>query len=296
LLCIAAALLGTAGCDRPAKAGSTVPVGLSSGSVSSGGRQRSLLVYRPATLPNEAPLVVMLHGGFGSAEQAQRYYGWDAQADAGHFVVLYPDGLDRAWYTGGGCCGTPGRTGVDDVGFIQAAISWVRARVPIDARRIYATGISNGGMMAYRLACDTSTFAAIAPDSATLLGACPNPAPTSVLHIHGTADHNIPYNGGQGEGYAHIDGPSVPSLNAMWRGVDSCAAPDVRVAGVLTTSVAQCPRGRTVELITIAGAGHQWPGSPSRPVIQKVLGLDPPSTALDATATIWRFFAAHPAP
>jgi polyhydroxybutyrate depolymerase len=65
---------------------------------------------------------------------------------------------------------------------------------------------------------------------------------------------------------------------------------------VVTRSVAQCPDGREVELITIAGAGHQWPGAPSRPVIQRLLGLDTPSTALDATDVIWQFFVAHPKP
>ena len=155
----------------------------------------------------------------------------------------------------------------------------MRRDVAVDARRIYVTGISNGGMMAYRLACDSTLFAAIGPDSATQLGTCPHPAAVSVIHIHGSADHNIPYGGGQGDGYAHIDGPAVPALVASWRAVDSCAAPTAVTDGVVTTSTATCPGGRSVELVTIRGAGHQWPGSPSRPVIEKVLGLDPPSTA-----------------
>jgi len=109
--------------------------------------------------------------------------------------------------------------------------------------------------------CHTTIFAAIGPDSATELGGCPAPAPLSVIHIHGTADKNIPYQGGEGDGVAHIDGPSVPSLNARWRGIDHCAAPATKTAGAVTTSTAACPGGRTVELITIAGAGHQWPGA-----------------------------------
>jgi len=64
----------------------------------------------------------------------------------------------------------------------------------------------------------------------------------------------------------------------------------------VTTSTSTCPAGRAVQLITIAGAGHQWPGSSPRTVLERLVGLDPPSTALDATATLWRFFAAHPAP
>ena len=109
----------------------------------------------------------------------------------------------------------------------------------------------------------------------------------SVIHIHGTADKNIPYQGGEGDGPGHIDGPAVPALNAQWRGIDHCARP------VVTTATAACPGGRTVELITIAGAGHQWPGATPNPLAQRLLHTDPPSTALNATQVIWRFFAAH---
>ncbi|HKT01862.1 MAG TPA: PHB depolymerase family esterase [Rugosimonospora sp.] len=300
-------LLGLAltGCTGPRAGRGTTPtapaapaaVGASTQIIDVDGRQRSFILYRPAGLPAApVPLVVMLHGGFGSGSQAEGAYGWDAQADAGHFLVAYPDGVQRAWAVGGGCCGTPGRTGVDDVAFISRMVAAIGARVPVDPARVYATGISNGGMMAYRLACDTSLFAAIGPDSATLLGTCPHPAPVSVIHIHGTADQNIPYNGGQGSGVARIDGPPVPSVVAMWREVDQCPAPSTTTAAPVTTATAGCPHGRSVELITIAGAGHQWPGGVSKPELERLLKLDPPSTALNATATIWQFFAAHPKP
>ncbi len=272
---------------------SSVPVGSSTHDISVGGVTRTYIVYRPAVLPAASPLVVMLHGGFGTGSQAQKSYHWDAEADSGHFLVAYPDGLDRAWNAGGGCCGTPGRTGADDIGFITAMVSAISRAVPVNAGRVYATGISNGGIMAYDLACRTTTFAAIGPDSATQLGGCPNPAATSVIAIHGTADKNIPYDGGAGDGVAHIDGPAVPAVNASWRQADRCAPPAVSTAGTVTTSVATCPAGRAVELVTIAGAGHQWPGGVPSPIAQRLLGTDPPSTALDATQVIWTFFAAH---
>jgi polyhydroxybutyrate depolymerase len=256
---------------------------------------RSFGVYRPAGLTGAAPLVVMLHGGFGTGAQAEKSYGWDAQADAGHFVVAYPNGLDRAWDTGGGCCGVPGRTGVDDVAFVVAMVSAIERELPIDRQRVYATGISNGGIMSYTLACHTKIFAAIGPDSATELGSCPAPARVSVIHIHGTADKHIPYRGGLGEGPGHIDGPAVPVVNARWRRIDRCGAPVVATTGVVTTSVARCPGGRAVELITIAGAGHQWPGGRPSWLAQHLLHTDPPSKALNATRVIWNFFAAHPA-
>jgi polyhydroxybutyrate depolymerase len=295
LLALVGVLVLLAGCRPAARGGTTptIPMGSSNQTITVDGRERSFQVYRPASLPDRAPLVVMLHGGFGSASQAESYYGWDAKAEANHFVVAYPDGVNRAWAVGGGCCGTPGTTGVDDVAFVSAVVATLSRQLPIDADRVYATGISNGGLLAYRLACDTNLFAAIGPDSATLLGACPSPAPVSVLHIHGTADENIPYDGSQGSGVAKIHGMAVPDLVAMWQGVDGCPPPAVTTVETVTTSVATCPSGRSVELITIAGAGHQWPGSPSRPAVEKLLGLDPPSTALDATDVIWRFFADH---
>lgn len=274
--------------------GSTIAVGTSTERIVVNGVTRTFHVYRPTALSSPAPLVVMLHGGFGSGSQAQKTYRWDTEADAGRFLVAYPDGLNRAWNTGGGCCGQPAANNVDDVGFITEMIATIQREIPIDARRIYATGISNGGMMTYTLACRTDLFAAIGPDSATLLGPCPTPHPLSVIHIHGTDDRTIRYDGGPGQGAAHIDGPAIPAVNATWRRVDGCASPTSSTAGPVTTSVASCPGGRAVELITIRGAGHQWPGSVPHEAMQRLLHTDPPSTALDATATIWQFFAAHP--
>jgi polyhydroxybutyrate depolymerase len=271
----------------------TFPVGSSTHDISVGGVTRSYIVYRPATLPAAAPLVVMLHGGFGTASQAEKSYHWDAEANVGHFLVAYPNGLDRAWNAGGGCCAVPARTGVDDVGFITAMVSAIEHAVPVNANRVYATGISNGGIMAYDLACHTTVFAAIGPDSATELGGCPDSRPISVIAIHGTADKNIPYNGGEGDGFAHIDGPSIPSVNASWRRIDHCTPPTLTTVKTVATSVAHCPAGRVVELITITAAGHQWPGGVSNPLVQRILHTDPPSTALNATAVIWKFFSAH---
>lgn len=277
----------------------SLPVGSSTQHLVVDGRDRSFRVYRPAAVTDtrSVPLVVMLHGGYGNADDAESDYGWDGQADAAGFVVAYPDGIGHAWDVGGGCCGTPGRDHIDDVAFITRMVSAIGHEVAVDPARVYATGISNGGLMAYRLACDTDVFAAIGPDSATLMGACPTPAPLSVIHIHGLADDRIPFAGGRGTGFATVvDGLPVPSVIALWRSADGCATPTTSTAGVVTTSLATCRSGRAVELITIAGAGHQWPGGRSPGLVGRVIGLDPPSHALDATSTIWAFFAAHPRP
>lgn len=274
----------------------TIPVGQSSQSIEFDGATRTFTIYRPAGLTGAAPLVVMLHGGFGNGAQAERAYHWDSESDKGHFLVVYPDGLGRAW-NAGSCCGMPGRTGIDDVGFLTAMVGAIEQQIPIDPTRVYATGMSNGAMMALRLACQTDTFAAIAPVAGTLLTDCSRARPTSVLQIHGTADDRVPYGGGPGrafaaDGSARVDGPSVVSVNATWRGIDACGAPVSTTSGDVTTETAACADGRAVELISVAAAGHQWPGG-SRSPVQERFGIPAPSTALDATDTIWQFFAVH---
>lgn len=269
---------------HPAVAGTTEQV------LEHDGRTRHYRVYRPAALPARPPLVVVLHGGLGTGEQAQRAYGWDAQADAGGFVVAYPDGLDRAW-NAGGCCGNPARTGVDDVGFLTKMIDELARAMSIDRDRVYLTGMSNGAMMAYSMACRTSIADAVGAVAGTLLDDCPHPSPTSVIHVHGTDDENVRYDGAPGSGVARIDGPSVPELNEVWRAVDDCAPPVSTIDDRVTTLRASCRDGRAVELVTVAGAGHRWPGAELSPLER----LDPnrQPDALDATRLIWDFFAAH---
>lgn len=273
----------------------SIPVGQSTQTIESGGASRTFHLYRPQGLPDGAPLVVMLHGGFGNGAQAERSYHWDAEADGGRFLVAYPDGLNRAW-NAGTCCGEPARDNADDVGFITAMVAAIEHEMPIDRARVYVTGMSNGAMMALRLGCQTDTFAAIAPVAGTLLTDCSQARPTSVLQIHGTADDRVPYNGGPGKALAangspRVDGPSVEAVNAAWRSIDACGTPASTTAGDVTTQTAGCAGGHTVELISVAGAGHQWPGGEPSPLAEKLAGIPAPSTALDATDTIWRFFA-----
>src|SRR5512135_2322953 len=106
----ALAVLGLAGCG-PARTPWAAPAATTQ-AIDVHGLRRTFHVSRPPVLSGPAPLVIMLHGGFGTGTQAEQDYHWDATARAAHFVVAYPDGLDRAWNAGGGCCGVPGRTGV----------------------------------------------------------------------------------------------------------------------------------------------------------------------------------------
>lgn len=272
-----------------------IPVGQSTQSISSGAANRTFHLYRPQGLSEAVPVVVMLHGGFGNGAQAERSYHWDAEADNGHFLVAYPDGLNRAW-NAGTCCGEPGHVNTDDVGFITAMVGAIEQEIRVDRARVYVTGMSNGAMMALRLGCQSDTFAAIAPVAGTLLTDCSSARPASVLQIHGTADDRVPYDGGPGKAFAingspRVDGPSVESVNATWRAIDGCGAPSSTTAGDVTTQTAGCADGRIVQLISVAGAGHRWPGGEPSPLAEKVAGIPPPSTALDATDTIWQFFS-----
>lgn len=275
----------------------SISIGRSTQTIVVSGMVRTVHFYRPAVTGNSAPLVVMLHGGYGSGDQAESSYNWDAAADRGHFVVAFPDGFLRSWNAGGTCCGPAANRDVDDVAFIRAVVETAQAHAPIDPHRIYVVGMSNGAIMAYRLACQTHLFAAAASVAGTMLAECPAPSPTSILAIHGTADPNVPYDGGPGKPALPItkpiDGPSVPHNDTAWRATDHCAAPSVTTQGVVRTSLAACPGGRAVELISVAGAGHQWPGGKASPVAAVLLGLPSPSTALDATSVIWSFFATH---
>ncbi|KPM54452.1 hypothetical protein ACG83_18465 [Frankia sp. R43] len=256
-------------------------------------------LYRPSGLTGQVPVVVMLHGGYGSGTQAENSYRWDDAADAGRFLAVFPDGTSRSWNAGGTCCGPAAGDNVDDVAFLRDVLTTLGGRIDVDPRRVFVTGISNGGAMAYRMACETDLFAAVAAVSTTMLVDCSSAAKASVLHIHGTEDKSIRYDGEQGDPFSRrypgIDGPPVPEVAAAWRAIDDCPQLSVTVEGVLTTSAAACPDGRAVELVTIDGAGHQWPGSDAKPLTQ-LLGADEPSDALDATTRIWDFFAAHPAP
>jgi polyhydroxybutyrate depolymerase len=265
-----------------------------------GGLTRTYRVFRPATLKaNESvPLVVVLHGGFGTGLGAERSFHWDDAATRFGFVVLYPDGVARTW-NAGECCGKAERDNVDDVGFLSALVDRVANDDNIDRTRIFFTGISNGAMMSYRMACESPLdIAAIGPVAGTLTVPCDRARPTSVLAIHGLADHTLTFDGSLPTKIPPRQKPvarrSVPDTIAQWRGIDACGAPATRTYGPVTELLSGCAQNRDVELITVAGAGHQWPGAvPPSALAEAILPLDEPSTALDATVTLWNFFAEH---
>ncbi len=267
----------------------TLPDGRSDHQLTWDGTQRSFRIYRPAQVTQPVSVVVVLHGGGGSAATAEAAYGWDRAADRHGFVVAYPESLGQAW-NAGSCCGRAQTVDADDVGFVTAVVAELLGEEPLDPDRVYLTGFSNGAMLSYRIACEApGVFAAIAPVSGTQLVDCADARPVSLLAIHGTSDPSVPYDGGPGSGVGNVDGPSAPTVNEFWRTVDDCAEPSDQRSGAITRSTATCPSGRTVELITIDGGAHHWPGS----VTSQGNPSNSASNELDTTQEIWSFFAEH---
>ena len=204
------------------------------GTISVEGRVRRYLLHVPPRSREAAaaPLVIVLHGDAGSAREAQRITGMDAVADRHGFFVAYPEGSGwadlppRSW-NAGTCCGYARNARVDDVQYLRALIAHLLKTQPIDPQRVYATGISNGGMMAHRLGCELSDrIAAIAPVAAALaVPSCAPQRPVPILMFHGTADRAVPYDGGRGS--AEPDGrmdPAAAAVASFWAAHNRCAS------------------------------------------------------------------------
>jgi polyhydroxybutyrate depolymerase len=226
----------------------------------------------------------------------QRSTGFDEVADENGFVVVYPDGIRRTW-NAGGCCETAMRENVDDVGFVNAMIDSLSEKLPIDPRRIYATGFSNGSMLSHRLACELSDqIASIAAVSGVIMiPPCTPESAVSVLVMHGTDDPRSLWEGGVGDKNPEKGvRESIPVTMQRLQDRYDCATTDRTFLqkNAVTCTERQCTGGVAVGLCRIEGGGHQWPGSkavwPDR--------LGPVNTDISASRVIWEFFAAHPKP
>lgn len=219
-----------------------------------GGMERSYRLYKPKGLPGTAPLVVVLHALGANTINAEQSMGWDKRADVGEFVVAYPEGIGWTW-NAHGCCGKAAEQNVDDVAFISAMVDRISG---IDRSRVYATGLSNGGLMAYTLACTTSLFAAIGVAEASQVGPCTNPHPTSVIAFHNLDDPIVKFGGTAQAKPSLVDLPPIPDVIAFWRHVDACGPPTETEADSRKTSTADCADGRQVVLVTMPNGGHKW--------------------------------------
>ena len=280
LLFLASAALGACTIQRSSSvAPTTLPP--ASTSISLGGR--SYLLHRRPSGPTPA-LVVVLHGASLTAAQTERYYQWDALADTQGFAVAYPQGIDDAW-NAGSCCGSAPSRGTDDVSFVNAVITDAMARSGTDPARVYLTGVSNGAMMTLRYECAyPGRVAAIGSVAGTFTSPCDHPPAVPFIAIHGLNDHAVYFNAGPG---TEESGPSIrlPARETIDRmeAADGCRAPHVTTTGPVHDEVPTCTA--PVEVITIDGAGHQWPGAVIDAERLAEDGPDnQPSTAIDATA------------
>jgi len=274
------------------------------------GRTRRYLVHVPAALDTTRPVPVVLafHGGATNAKSMREFSGLDATADARGFLAVYPEGTGRLprllTFNAGNCCGYAREQGVDDVAFVRAVLDDLATLQVIDARRVYATGMSNGAMLAHRVGAELADrIAAIAPVAGPLgidLAAVPPARAVPVMHVHGTADAFAPYAGGQGRGLTDTNFLSVDETVAAWRRVDGCpetpaieVLPDADGDGQRVTRTTWGPGrdGAEVVLVSIEGGGHTWPGHASRLELLGAVSHD-----LDVNNAMWEFFERHPLP
>lgn len=268
------------------------------------GIDRFALVHVPRgwQAAQASPLVMALHGGGGGAiyQASDALYGLVGKSEQAGFIAVFPNGVSKvrngmlATWNAGECCAQARDQDVDDVGFLRAVVADVRRRLSIDARRVYAIGMSNGAMMAYRLACEASdVFSGIMAVAGTdNTRACAPARPVPILHVHARDDDRVLYEGGAGRKFRREDlvndFTSVPATIRKWVGINRA---DATAQRVLAVPGAWCERhpagegGAPVQLCVTKTGGHSWPGG------RKVRDQAAPSQAIRANDVMWEFFS-----
>lgn len=272
-------------------------------SIQHGGMARKYILYVPPSYNQNipSPVVFAFHGGGGSMEyMANERYGLKSKADEAGFIVVFPNGYSAfksgkfATWNAGDCCAGARDKNIDDVGFIKAVIQKVTQQVNIDKNRIFATGMSNGGMISYRMACELAdTFKAIASVAGTDGTLTCNPQrPISIMHIHAKDDTHVLFNGGAGKDAFKdpskvSEFKSVPDTMLKWVALNGCEPQPQRVKsvnGAYCDLYNNCRDGVQVKLCVTETGGHSWPGG------EKRRAKNPPSNVISANDEIWAFF------
>ncbi|MFC9897446.1 alpha/beta hydrolase family esterase [Nocardia sp. NPDC127579] len=275
----AAATVACGGSGEPAPPADQPTPGDQSVTFESGGKTRSYTVHAPPGYDGKTalPLVVVMHYRPGTAADAAQTSGMNAKADLENFLVVYPQGLNDA-YNALICCGTE-----DDVGFIRAVVTRMREYWKADPKRVYATGISNGADMSFKLAVEApGLFAAIAPVSGGFTGdiALRDPAykprtPVSVITFLGGKDR--------------VAGQLGAGIDAWQLRLGCAVAPvpqQIPLPRGITLTAGACADGSEVRVYRLPEMGHAWPGTERG-------GLVDPNAGLNATDLMWEFFRAH---
>jgi polyhydroxybutyrate depolymerase len=280
-----------------------------------GGFQRTVTVFVPDRLANSShplPAVIVLHGALQTGAIIRRQMHIDEVAERQGFVVAYPDGLRRGWNDGRidqlrqrGAVGH-----ADDVAFLKAVVAKLTRQGLVNPAHIYLTGVSNGGMMSFRMACDApQLFDGIAPIIANLpsdiADTCRPRRPTPMLIINGTDDPLVPWQGG-GVGFGGRRGAvlSTDETLAAWRRFNACSDQAVRSnvphkdngdpSRAEVVLYDHCRSGAPVALVRIKGGGHRIPGREDHPHpwIDRLLGFQ--NHDLETAQVVWDFFARPP--
>lgn len=267
------------------------------------GKKRFYKLHVPSSYDPQKPvaLIISLHGGGGNMDyQAdESKYKLISKSEKEGFIIAFPNGFSKinsgkfATWNAGNCCGLSREHGVDDVGFIKEIVRITSKQFSIDTRRIYATGMSNGGMMSYRLACEAADiFAAIAPVAGTdNTTNCSPSKPVSLLHIHAKNDDHVLFNGGIGP-EANKDKKfitnfsSVPDSIKKWIKINECNDKPKRVLEIKDAYCdlySECKKNIQVKLCVTESGGHSWPGG------GQFRGVTPTS-AISANDMMWTFF------
>jgi polyhydroxybutyrate depolymerase len=260
------------------------------------------------------PLVIAMHGGGGNAQNAEMMMRFTDLVERERIVVVYPDGAGRSTggargpamftWNAGHCCGYALKNDVDDVAFVNALIDTLSMRYPIDASRIYVTGMSNGAMMSHVLARELSgRIAAIGPIVGATFGDEPAPkGPVAAVIFVGQDDQTVPASGGPLGGATKRGGRSAEDRNiapdidqaSYWAKANGCAAPvESRDAQGKAVELRweKCTSGKPVHFYRVANNGHAWPGGKAGRA-----EADQPTPDVNASAMMWRFFTANPKP
>lgn len=279
--------------------------------IESGGRDRSFIVVVPesAKRGERLPTVIALHGALMSGKSMKKIFGMDGLAERDKFAVVYPDGFRRRWNDGREGGGRP-----DDVRFIRRLADHLVRSGLADPKRLYLVGVSNGGMLTYRVACEApGVFAAYAAVIANMPERVAEDCPARgggapMLIINATDDPVVPWEGGEiGRFWRRGEVLSTPDTVAFWRRYNRCSGqsqmkplPDKdRRDGstVLAKQFGDCRSDAAVVLLTVEGGGHLPPGADigNRPLLQSILG-GPANQDISAADVSWKFFKRFPLP
>jgi len=261
------------------------------------GLLRRVLLHVPESYdPAAGTTLVLNFHGFSSADWQQSLLThMNRTSDERGFLVAYPQGVATSW-NAGDCCGTAWVDGVDDVGFVRAMLDRLERDYCVDPRRVHATGMSNGGFISHRLACELEDrIASIAPVAGVLgMDTCRPSRPVPVFHFHGTEDLLVPYEGGTPvvhELGAGVVFRAVSETMEHWRVVNGCdATPTETLREGDVTCIEWQGCSASTRLCTVDGGGHTWPGGMPIPFLGHT------TDDVDATDAMIDFFDAHPMP